>query len=465
MLQFAPTAWLFLLTVPLIARVGLAAEPIDLTPRLAVGDTAKVSIRLEAGGHTLVRTEAEGKGASADQKLPMSVSAELDYVEQRRAKDAKSASPLAVRYYDQAEAVLKVDNSGLTPRLAENRRLIAVERDDSRARLYSPDGPLSREQLDLIDVIGNSFYVDQLLPTRPVANGDTWEHDSSMMGPFLALDSVAVCEMKSVLDEHNANFAKVRLAGVVHGMSDGAAIEMDVRALYLFDRRQGRITRLNLAIRENRSIGVATPGVEAVAKLQMTIAPIKSSPRLTNDAVAKATAAKRTPTRDVLFEAAPLGFRVRHDRQWYVTSEQRESTTLRRVDGGDLVAQCTLTALPPKSAGRQVTLDQFQKDVTYSLGKSFGELVSSRQWQNAAGHYCFELVARGLVEEVPVEWHYYLVAPESGHRVSVAVTIEKPMVERVAGADRELVESLELFPRMPAAQTAVRPKDTDKPLK
>jgi hypothetical protein len=132
---------------------------------------------------------------------------------------------------------------------------------------------------------------------------------------------------------------------------------------------------------------------------------------------------------------------------------------LRRVDRGDLVAQCTLTALPPKSAGRQPSLEQFQKDVTFSLGKNFGELVSSREWQNAAGHYCYELVARGVVEEVPVEWHYYLVAPESGHRVSAAVTIEKTMVERLAGADRDLVESLELFPRMPVAQTADNAKD------
>ena len=108
--------------------------------------------------------------------------------------------------------------------------------------------------------------------------------------------------------------------------------------------------------------------------------------------------------------------------------------------------------LPSKSAGRQTSLEQFQKDVTYSLGKSFGELVSSRQWQNAAGLYCYEVVVRGLVEELPVEWHYYLLAPESGPRVSVAVTIEKPMLDRVANADRELVESLQLFPAMPAGQ-------------
>ena len=464
MLQFGARSVLLFLTLPIAAPCCFAAERIDLSRGLVPNDLARVSIELEAGGHNLVRTASDGKAAAVDQKLPMSVSARLEYDELRLASSAadmevQDGSLLAVRYYEKAEAVLKVDESGRTPQLADDRRLIAVASDNGRAVLYSPDGPLPREQIDLLEVVANSLFAEDLLPTEPVANGDTWEHDPAPMGAFLALDSVAVCEVKSVLDEYNANFAKVRLAGVVHGMCDGAATELEVRALYLFDRRLRRITRLHLAVREKRSIGGATPGVEAVAKLQMKIEPLKASKRLSPDVVSKATAAERTPTGDVLYEAAPLGFRIRHDRQWFVTGEQRESVMLRRVDRGDLVAQCTLTALPPKSAGRQVTLEQFQKDVTFSLGKSFGELVSSRQWQNAAGHYCFELVARGLVEEVPVEWHYYLVAPESGHRVSAAVTIEKPMVERVAGADRELVESLELFPRMPAAQTAAQPKD------
>jgi hypothetical protein len=66
------------------------------------------------------------------------------------------------------------------------------------------------------------------------------------------------------------------------------------------------------------------------------------------------------------------------------------------------------------------------------------------------------------VQEVPVEWHYFLLAPESGHRVSAAVTLEKPMVDRVGQTDRELIESIELFPRMPAAQTAAKPTTNNK---
>jgi hypothetical protein len=297
------------------------------------------------------------------------------------------------------------------------------------------------------------------LPTYAVATDESWSNDAAVMGPLLTLDSVAVCEVKSVLESFNASFAKIRLAGIVQGTADGAATELEVKAVYLFDRRSKRVTKLNLAVRERRSIGGATPGVDAVAKLQIQVEPIEKSAKLDDAAIAKATAATRHPAGDLVYESGPLGLRFKHDRRWFVTSERRESVTLRRIDRSDLVAQCTLTALPPKSAGRQTTLEQFQQDVTFSLGKSFGEMVSSRQGQNSVGLYCYELVVRGLVEEVPVEWHYYLLAPESGERVSAAITLEKPMVDRVGQADRELIESLEIFPRMPAVQTATKPSN------
>src|SRR4029078_12086443 len=130
-----------------------------------------------------------------------------------------------------------------------------------------------------------------------------------------------------------------------------------------------------------RSIGGATPGIDAVAKVQVKIDPLENSPHLTDEVVAKTNNAARTPLRDLLFESPALGFRVKHDRQWYVTAQRREAVTFRRVDGSDVVPHGTVTALPPKSAGRQTSLEQFEKDITFSLGKNFGELVSSRQWQ------------------------------------------------------------------------------------
>ncbi len=218
------------------------------------------------------------------------------------------------------------------------------------------------------------------------------------------------------------------MAGVVHGTAEGAATEQEIRGVYLFDRNLRRITRMNLAVREKRSIGGATPGLDAVAKLQIKLEPIKSCPQLDDMDVNALMPPDPAAALDLTYDAPTLGFHLQHDRQWFITSEEREAVTLRRVDGNDVVAQCTLVSLPPKSAGRQTTLEQFQKDVLYSLGKNAGELVRTRQWQNSQEHYCYEVVVSGKIEEMPVEWHHFLIARDSGHRVSVAVTIEGPMV-------------------------------------
>ncbi len=449
-----------------VPNAGTANDVIDLSPEFQPNGLSKVFVELEAGGSTLVRVENEATGAAGtEQRLPMSVSAKLEYIERRLAGNQQKnnhTTLLAVRHYDAGEAVIKVDQSGAEPRLPDDRRLIVVENGAIRPNMYCPQGALTREQLDLVDTVGNSCVIDELLPEKPVADGEAWPSDAAVMGALLTLDSVAVCEVQSVLEEFNASFAKVRLVGVVHGVADGAATEHEVRGIYLFDRRLRRITRLNLAVREQRSIGGATPGLDAVAKLQIKIEPAESAPQLADAAIATAIKAKHLPPRDLVLESPAMGFRIQHDRNWFVTSKQRENITLRRVDGSDLVAQCTLTMLPPKSAGRQTTLEQFQKDIVYSLGQRFGELVSTRQWQNAHGHYCYEVVARGNVDQVPVEWHYYLAARESGHRISAAVTIEGPMVERMSDIDRQIIQGLELFPPQPAAQTALAPESTTR---
>ena len=436
------------------ATDALSTGPIDLTPRVAPNDLAEVTLELTAGGTLRVRQES-GRSAQT-QDLPMSAAATLRYDEHRFAPASGNRAMRSVRWYHRAEAVLKVEPGGKTPTLSDARRLIVVENPAltqptgkaSGGRLFfsSPRGRLSREELDLVDATSDSLVVDLLLPDKPVANGDTWPNDATAIAGLLSLDSVAHCEVRSVLDKHNADFALAKLAGSVVGVADGAATEVELRGVFLFDRKLRRITRLNLAVKENRSIGGATPGLDSVAKLRLDIKPIESSAQLTPAILAPLRDPAKPPLALLELVAPEQGFRIIHDRGWFITSTEREATTLRRVVGSDLVAQCTIAKLPAKSEGRQTTLEEFERDIRYSLGKNFGQLVSSRQWTNAFGHRCLEVVVRGTAEDIPVEWHNYLVFPESGHRVSVVVTIDGQMVSQLAAADRQLVNAIQLVP-------------------
>jgi len=459
----------------LLPGLSWGKSAIDLTPQRKIGDITHVTIELEVGGDLQVRSANDKSGIQDKeeakqeiQNLPMSVSATLAYDERRLdppGNDSEDGPPArSLRYYNRATAVIKVDDGGQKPTLPENRRLILVQPVGERTILASPHGPLERAQLDLIDVVGNSLQLESLLPKSPVAEGDTWPQDQATMARLLTLDSIAVCEMESVLAKFNNQYAQIRMAGTVHGTSDGAATELEVRGVYIFNRKQGQITRLNLAIKEKRSLGDATPGFDVVAKLRMKIEPREESAHLTEEVVAALPLAETTSLDTLLHVAKEQGFRLDHDRQWYMTGEDREAVTFRRIDVSGLVAQCTLTRLPPKSADRQTTLEQFEKDVRFSLGKRFGQLVSSDQWTNRHGHSCFRLTVRGQVEKLPVEWHYYLIAPQSpeslqeGHRVSMAVTIEGTMVDQLAKADRALVEALELLPMQNGStETAAKP--------
>ncbi len=447
-----------LFAVVLLLPKAWAAEPaaesaIDLTPRVGAEDLAQVTIELECGG--MLQSRDDDKPAGELHTLPMSVSAKLVYDEHRVAPTAGAIATRSIRYYDDASAVIKVDNGGVAPKLADSRRLIVVENNGGRLSFAAAEGLLEREEFDLIDVTGDSLALDALLPSRPVAADATWPADPSTMAAILSMDTVAAAQVENVLDKFNRDFALVRLAGAVVGTTDGTPTEMEVRGVYLFDRKLRRITRFNLAVKEKRSIGGATPGLDGVAKLRMNLKPIESSPHLPPATLAALESNDHLQLDTLRLEPAKQGYRVTHDRRWIITSKDRESTTLRRVDRGDTLAQCTITSLPPKSAGHQTTLDQFERDIRFALKDNFGELVSSRQWTNSFGHHCLEVVVRGTVESVPVEWHYYLVAPESGNRVSIAVTIQGDMVQRLAAADRQLVNAVEL---LPAGTTATATK-------
>jgi hypothetical protein len=441
--------WIVAASLPLaigaVPPTESSSQRIDLTPHMAADDLAQVTAEVTMGGN--LRVPKKDGNAGEIQELPTSVNTTLRYDECRFTPSTGARPTRSARYYDQAEVAIKVDNDGQAQKLADERRLITVTNPGGRLLMSSPGGPLLREELDMIDAFGDSLIVDGLLPTQPVADGETWNNDAAVLAGLLSLDSVANCDVQSVLDKFNADFAISRLEGTVVGTFDGAATEMEVKGVYMFDRKLRRVTKLNLAVKEKRAIGGATRGLEGVAKLKMNMRPIATSEHLTAAVLTPLRTQTASPAAEALqLDGTQQGFRLLHDRKWFVTNKERETITLRRVEQDDVVAQCTIASLPSKSAGRQTTLDQFIQDIRVTLKDDFGQLVSSRQWINSRGHHCLEAVVRGKADDVPVEWHYYLVAPESGSRVSLAFTIDGQMVDRLAGADRSLVNALELVP-------------------
>ena len=185
----------------------------------------------------------------------------------------------------------------------------------------------------MIDVTGDSLAVDSACsPTASSPPTPPGPPIRNTMAAILSMDSVAASEVQNVLDKFNHDFALVRLAGAVVGTADGSATEMEVRGVYLFDRKLQRVTRFNLAVKEKRIDRRATPGLDGVAKLRMNVKPLESSPHLLPATLATLRRTSDLKLDMLQLEPAKQGYRVQHDRRWIVTSNGRESTTLRRVE-------------------------------------------------------------------------------------------------------------------------------------
>jgi hypothetical protein len=416
----------------------------------AAGGCDRVVGLLEAGGE--VKEPGDGKV----ERLKMSVVCNFSFdertLETPEIPEMPDGRVRSIRFYDRAEAVVRVEEDGVQPVLRPDRRLIVAETSGRSVTLFSPRGPLSRDELDLIDVLGNSLLLDRLLPAEPVAMGDSWKLPKDLVIAMLGLDEAAEADVEATLTEVTETAARFQLAGGVSGAISGVSSTIDLKGRYRFSRKAGRVDWLGLLVREQRGISHVKRGVDAVARLQLTVVPIDEPDHL-SDAALAGLALEPLPERTLLVqEAADGAWNLTHDRTWHLTGAEPNSVVLKKVARGELIAQCNLSPLPARESAKQLSLADFQADVQRALGENFGEFVSASQQANAAGHRVYRVVVHGTVSELLIEWRYYLVTDEHGRRVAFAFTLVRELAEKLGDDDRQIVDSL----RFREAQVAAK---------
>jgi hypothetical protein len=424
-----------------------AAETHALRSGRQAGDQVRVELMLEVGGD--LKVAEEGKIRT----LKMSVVGHLSYDEKLLVADGSDQR--SVRHYEKAEAVIKVEDGGMKPQLRAERRRIGVQATDVQSILFSPQGPLTREELDLIDVPGNSLLLDELLPDKPVAVGQDWGHSEGLLAGLLGLDAVSHAEVRTVLKEVDAHAARLELSGNVQGAVGGVATEIELSGRYKFDLARRRITWFALLIKEKRSIGHVGPGMDIVARLQMTVAPGRDNSQLRDEVLKGTPLEPRPELLQLSYESVPGKFRFQHDRHWHVMVDTGDVLALRMVDRGELIAQCNVSSLPRNRPGTRPTLANFQKDIRSSLQKHFERFLQASETTNALGYAVYRVVAVGKVAELPIQWNYYLVSDDAGNQVVFAFTTEANLAELIAEADQAMVMAVQFVES--AVSTAAKP--------
>ncbi|PHR97438.1 MAG: hypothetical protein COA78_27605 [Blastopirellula sp.] len=409
---------------------------------------------LEVEGN--VRLNPDGKKV---REFPMTMKGNLQYDERLLGPEHPIA---AIRHYTTASADMTMSGKPNKSSLAHSKSLIALEHKGAKASFFTPQNHLQREEIDLINIPGNSLLIDFLLPKQKVAINDTWTFKNEELVGLLCLDAISANDVKAKLTAVKDNVAQMELSGTVAGAIDGIATDIKLKGRVNFDFKTECINWVAIAIEEDRSIGHTAPGFRVTAVLRVLIVPRDIPETLTDEKLAKLDL---TPDEGkLLIELeSQTGFRLMHEPNWHVLSENEKTTVFRMVKRGELVSQCNITRLNNLNAGEHMTIEAFQRDVQKALGDNFGQIIDASQRVNSQQLRELRLTVTGASNQLPITWVYYLFSNDLGHRYSVVFTLESNLTDKFAEADRSLVSSFELLarPEPKAAPTAAATEEEE----
>jgi len=431
--------WLCLLAIA-IGTAAAGEKTYSFVSARNSGAVDHVAVQVEVGGNLQV-VDRQGK----TQSIPVSGLGQVEYHEKTLAVPDNSGGVYrSVRHYTRAAGSIKVGSHSEQRSLRAERSLIAARADDKSAVLFCPSGHLTRDELDIIDLLANSLLVEQLLPSGPVPLGFRWKVPGALLSQLCCVDAVTSSDVEAVLKEVTDTVARFELSGSLSGRIDDVTTQIELKGKYRYDLRLQRIDWLGLLVKEQREIGKVQRGFDVISRVQVRILPAEASPaELADERLRLLPTEPDAAALRLVYPSQDKSWQVVYDRNWHMIDEHNDVVVFLLLRDNQPIAQCRISMLPQRAADKLPTLEQFQDDLRASLRKYFKQLVEARQYQDDRQRRVYRVVIEGEASEIPVFWIYYWIADSEGRQAVLAFTGEQKLADRLGPADGELVAGFE----------------------
>ncbi len=430
-----------------------AAERIELLEETSDVRIRIVEVDLSVGGKLFPRARPR-KSLEAGGRGPVRIFRAA--AAQRRSRSRIAAQN---RHYEQARASIQAGDQLSNSSLRNSQRLVVAHGQLEGIELFSPSGPLTYNELELLHVPGDSLAVLGLLPDSAVELDESWKAPVWALPLVTGLEAVEKGELTCRLESVKANVARIGFQGEIVGAAVGAAAEINVDGHLLYDRNQKLVSRIEVTQTEKRAIGAVSPGLDVVARVAVSRQIAEHPTRLTEKDLTSLPVEPNAANRLLMLEAPAWNLRMYHDRRWHLFHQSSEVALLRLLDQGGFIAQCNIKKLPQAEPGQHVSEEQFQADIRQTLGKNFQQIVQSEKLKLKDGLYVFRVVAVGSVDRLneknepessPMQWIYYLVANSDGRQVSFVFSVDPQQAKDLENRDLSMVAGVEFLSPRPS---------------
>ncbi|SFH60273.1 hypothetical protein [Planctomicrobium piriforme] len=438
----------------LVSQTATAGDAIRLAESYTDQRTYSTQSNITTSGKVLA-----AKGDGAKDELELAATVTFDFLSRRLPPAGRDAEALReVREFQAALLTTKVAGYETKVDLPENRQIIVVSGTREGLLSYSPQGQLTRETVDLLEIPGDSLSLLALLPLTEVRVGEEWLPADWVVQMLTGIEAVETSELKCRLDQATPTAAKVTFNGKIKGQKLGTNTTVTVIGALLFNLETQYLTQAKTIYTITSDVGTVNPGLDMKVTTVLSRKLADSPGELTDALLSRIPLEPSPEALGLKYLAGPWGLELSHSRDWHLFQAAYDGgapvAILRLVEHGSLVAQCNFSPAPPAQTGAMTSLEKFEADIEQSLGERFGEVISRETIPLDDGRKVLRVAVSGNVvvksvkgrADIPMNWIYYLVASPQGRQASFVFSVEPPLLEQLNNRDRELVLTLRFVP-------------------
>jgi hypothetical protein len=384
-----------------------AQEAVTLAEEFKPDHLSRVDVSVTLTGRLAVPVE-KGK---PPQLVTMTGKSQVVYDERVLPPDAPGTFK-TVRGYREVDFIRVLgdvkQDAGIRPSV---RRMVMIKTDRRRAP-FSPDGPLTWGEIDVVRTdIFNPAVVPGLLPRGPVRKGQSWKMGAEAIAELTDMEKVdsgeITVEFSGVAEVARRKVARLQISGSVRGVNEDGPNSQRLEGHAFFDLDGGFLSYLSLKGTHELLDGKGQTVGRVEGKFTMNRSLLTAMPADLSDASLKGLDLKPTPENTLLFyDDERLGVRFLYPRGWRIGAVQGRQVTLDHARGAGILitvesaaklpnaedylkevkgylqkekAQIGAVDAPRRIRTEPVTLDRFGLDVAFGSNKVRMECAVLRQ--------------------------------------------------------------------------------------
>jgi hypothetical protein len=351
-----------------------SAQEVALVEAFKPDHTTRVEVRVRVTGRLALPSTEKGKAA---QPVAVAGASKLVY-DERLLKPDDAALSKTVRVYREVEFERTVggakQDAGIRPSV---RRMIVIRSGDRKAP-FSPDGPLTWGEIDVVRTdVFNPALVPGLLPVGAVKPGRSWAPSAAAVAELTDMEKVEsgalAVELVGVTKVGEKRMARLRVGGTVRGVNEDGPNRQKLEGTAYFDLDGGILTYLSVKGTKELLDGKGQTVGVVEGQFTLTRSAVAGVPADLSDASLRDLDLKPTAENTLLlYDNTDLGIRFLYPRGWRVGAVQGNQLTLDHARGAGVL----VTVEPP---GRVPSPDDYLKEVQGFLTKQKATVTGSEK--------------------------------------------------------------------------------------